>query len=181
MARRQITQSLVRSVVRWRPMCDRWRINRARPGEKYSARTSVVRRRTAGARSQRVGDGASIAYVGAKYFSPVHPWCGGVWRARDHNVRLMAHQSRTDGRKIFRPYIRGAPACGGCAIITCGRWRINCACTGEKYFAPTHAARCYIEYAPRVMVWRCLMVGRMDIVGARRGEKYFARTNAARC
>ena len=117
MARRQITQSLVRSVVRWRPMCDRWRVNRARPGEKYSARTSMVRRRTAGARSQRVGDGASIAYVGAKYFSPVHPWCGGVLRARDQNVWLIAHQSRTYGRKIFRPYTCGALLNLACATI----------------------------------------------------------------
>ena len=55
-----------------------------------------------------VGDCASIAYVGAKYFSPVHPWCGGVLRPRDHNVLLIAHQSRTYGRKIFRPYQCGA-------------------------------------------------------------------------
>ena len=45
-----------------------------------------------------------MAHVGAKYFSPVHPWCGGARRARDHNVRAIAHQSRTCGRKIFRPY-----------------------------------------------------------------------------
>ena len=71
MARRQITQLLARSAVRWRPMCDRLRINRARTGEKYSARTSMVRQRTAATRSQRVGEGASIAYVGAKNISPV--------------------------------------------------------------------------------------------------------------
>ena len=55
-------------------MVGRWRINRARMGEKYFARTSVVRRRVVGARSHRVVDGASKAHVGAKYFSPVHPW-----------------------------------------------------------------------------------------------------------
>ena len=117
MARRQITQSLARSAVRWRPMCDRWRVNRARPGEKYSARTSMVRRRTAGARSQRMVNRASIAHVRAKYFSPVHPWCGGVWRARDHNVRAMAHQLRMHGRKIFRPYTCGALLNLACATI----------------------------------------------------------------
>jgi len=53
-------------------------------------------------------DGASIAHARAKYFSPVHPWCGGVWRARDRNVWAIAHQSRTDGRNIFRPYKCGA-------------------------------------------------------------------------
>ncbi len=58
-------------------MVGRWRINRARMGEKYFARTSVVRQRVVGARSHRVVDGAYKAHVGAKYFSPVQPWCGG--------------------------------------------------------------------------------------------------------
>ena len=141
MARRQITPSLARSVARWRPMCDRWRVNRARAGDKYSARTSMVRQRMAATRSQSVGDGASTAHVGAKYFSPVHPWCGGVLRARDHNVWLIAHQPRTYGRKIFRPYIRGAAADGGRATTMCGRWRINRARRGEKYFARTSLVR----------------------------------------
>ena len=105
-------------------MVGRFCINRARPGGKYFARTSMVWRRTAGARSKRVGDSASIAHARAKYFSPVHPWCG-----------------------------------GGCAITTCGRLRINRARTGEKYFAPTHAARGYIGRAPRFGACRCLMVG----------------------
>ena len=52
-------------------MVGRLRINGARRGEIFFARTSVVRRRMARARSQRVGDCASIAYVGAKYFWPV--------------------------------------------------------------------------------------------------------------
>ncbi len=89
-------------------MVGRLRINAARPGEKYFARTTVVRRRVAGARSKRVGDSASIAHVGAKNISPLHPWCGGVWRARHHNVWTIARQSRTPGRKIFRPYTFGA-------------------------------------------------------------------------
>ena len=58
-------------------MVGRLRINRARAGEHYFARKSVVRRRVAGARSKRVGEGVSTAHVGAKYFSPVQPWCGG--------------------------------------------------------------------------------------------------------
>ena len=160
MARRQITQSLARSVARWRPMCDRWRVNRARPGEKYFARTSVVRRRMAATRSQSVGDGASMAHVGAKNISPAHPWCGGARRARDHNVWLIAHQSRTYGRKIFRPYTCGAWlhwACAtinGVAMVMVGRRRLNRAGTGEIFFARTHAARGYIGRAPRFMVWR---------------------------
>jgi len=71
-----------------------------------------------------------MAHVGAKYFSPVHPWCGGVLRARHHNVWAMAHH-----------------------------WRINRARMGEKYFAPTNAARGYIGRVPRFGVRRCLMVG----------------------
>ena len=86
----------------------RWRINRIRRGEIFFARTSVVRRRVAGARSQRAVDGASIAHGRAKNISPIHPWCAGVWRVRDHNVRAMAHQLRMHGRKIFRPYTCGA-------------------------------------------------------------------------
>ena len=165
MARRQITQSLASSVARWRPMCDRWRVNRARPGEKYSARTSVVRRRTAGARSQRVGDCASIAYVGAKNFSPVHPWCGGGWWVRDHNVWVIAHQCRTYGRKIFRPDKCGewlhrvcATICGA-VMVMAGRLRINGARRGEIFFARTNAARGYIGRVPRFGACRCLMVG----------------------
>ena len=75
------------SVVRRRVACGgraittrgRLRINGARRGEKYFNRTSVVRWRVAGAPPQCVGDGASLA-----------------------------HQSRTHGRKIFRPYKCGA-------------------------------------------------------------------------
>ena len=97
--------------------CGRLRINRARAGEKYFAPTSVLRRRVARARSQRAGDCAPIAHIGAKYFSPVHPWCVGVWRARHHNVWAIAHQRRTDGRKIFRPYKCGALLNLACATI----------------------------------------------------------------
>ena len=50
-------------------MVGRLRINGARRGEKYFARTSVVRRRVAGARSKRVGNCASIA-DGRKIFRP---------------------------------------------------------------------------------------------------------------
>ena len=179
MARRQITPSLARNVPRWPPMCDRWRVNRARTGEKYFAPTSMVRRRVAATRSQRVGDCASMAHVGAKYFSPVHPWCGGARRARDHNVWAIAHQWRTYGRNIFRPYNRGAllnlpcATIWGAAVAMVGRLRINRARRGEKYFAPTHAAAhggCAIETC-----------GRLRINRARPGEIFFARTNAARC
>ncbi len=58
-----------------------------------------------------------MAHVGAKYFSPVQPWCGGVLRACHRNVWAIAHQSRTCGRKIFRPYIRGAGANWAAATI----------------------------------------------------------------
>ena len=58
-----------------------------------------------------------MAHVGAKNISPVHPWCVGVWRPRDHNVWLIAHQSRTYGRKIFRPYTCGALLNLACATI----------------------------------------------------------------
>ena len=114
----------------------------ARRGEIFFARTSVVRRRVAATRSQRVGDCASIAHVGAKYFSPVHPWCGGVLRARDHNVWAIAHQRRAHGRKIFRPYKCGAWLHRVCATIygeamfdgwvTGHRWRTD----GRKIFRP---------------------------------------------
>ncbi len=119
------------------------RINRARRGEIFFARTSVVRWRVAGAPPQCVGDCASMAHGRAKNISPVHPWCVGVWRARHHNVWAMAHQWRTCGRKIFRPYTCGALlnlACAticGVAMVMVGRWRINGARLGEKYFAPT--------------------------------------------
>ncbi len=53
-------------------MVGQLRINRARRGEIFFARTSVVRRRVAGARSKRVVNCASIARVGAKNISPVH-------------------------------------------------------------------------------------------------------------
>ena len=52
-------------------MVGRLRTDGASPGEKCFAPTSMVRRRTAGARSKRVGDCASIARAWAKYFSPV--------------------------------------------------------------------------------------------------------------
>ena len=52
-------------------MVGRWRINRARMGEKYFARTSVVRRRVVGARSQRVGNCASMPHGRAKNISPL--------------------------------------------------------------------------------------------------------------
>ncbi len=118
-----------------------WRINRARRGEISFARTSMVRRRVAGAPPQCVGDCASTARARAKYISPVHPWCGGGWRVRNHNVWAIAHQRRTWGRKIFRPYIRGAAGCGGHAITTRGRLCINRIRRGEIFFARTHAAR----------------------------------------
>jgi len=98
-------------------MCDRLRINRARAGEKYFARTSMVRRRTAGAPPQCVGDCASTARARAKNIPPVHPWCGGGWRARNHNVWAIAHQWRTYGRNIFRPYKCGALLNLACATI----------------------------------------------------------------
>ena len=47
-------------------------INGARRGEIFFARTTVVRGRVAGVPPQCVGDCASTAHVGAKYFSPVH-------------------------------------------------------------------------------------------------------------
>ncbi len=53
-------------------MVGQLRINRARRGEIFFARTSVVRRRVAGARSKRVGDCVSIAHGRAKNISPVH-------------------------------------------------------------------------------------------------------------
>ena len=58
-----------------------------------------------------------MAHVGAKYFSPVHPWCGGGWRVRNHNVWAIAHQSRTHGRNIFRPYKCVALFYSPCATI----------------------------------------------------------------
>ncbi len=73
-----------------------------------------------------------------------------MWGAAMFDGWVTGHRWRTYGRKIFRPYIRGAAACGGCAITTCGRLRINRARAGEKYFAPTHAARGYIGRVPRM-------------------------------
>ena len=64
-----------------------------------------------------VVDRTSKAHVGAKYFSPAHSWCGGVWWA----PRFMAWR---------------------CLMV--GRLRTDGTRTGEKYFAPTHAVRCYI-------------------------------------
>ena len=61
-----------------------------------------------------------------------------------------------------------------------GRLRMGGARTGEKCFAPTHAARGYIGRAPRFMAWRCLMVGRLRMGGARTGEIFFAPTDAVR-
>ena len=93
----------------------------ARRGEKYFARTSVVRWRVAGAPPQCVGDCASIAHVRAKNISPLHMrrvvtlgvrhdlWCG------DGDGWAMAHQRRTQGRKIFRPY-----KCGALLNLACG-------------------------------------------------------------
>ena len=93
----------------------------ARRGEKFFARPSVVWWRVAGARSKRVGDGASIAHVRAKNISPLHMrrvvtlgvrhdlWCG------DGDGWAMAHQRRTQGRKIFRPY-----KCGALLNLACG-------------------------------------------------------------
>ncbi len=67
-------------------MVGQLRIDRARWGEIFFARTSVVRRRVAGARSKRVGNCASIA-DGRKIFSPykcgawLH-WAGAtIWGA----------------------------------------------------------------------------------------------------
>ena len=72
---------------------------------------------------------------------------------------VTGNRWRTKGQKIFRPYIRGALACGGRATTMCGRLRINGARRGEKYFAHTNAARGYIGRVPRVGACRCLMVG----------------------
>ena len=58
-------------------MVGRMDIIGTRRGEIFFARTSVMRRRTAGARSKRVGDSASIAHVGAKKISPAHMRRGG--------------------------------------------------------------------------------------------------------
>ena len=66
-------------------------------------------------------------------------------------------------------------------LLIAGRLRMGGARTGEKYFAPTHAARGYIGRAPRFGVRRCLMVGRLRMGGARTGEKCFAPTHAVRC
>ena len=85
-------------------------IDGARRGEIFFARTSVVRWRVAGAPPQCVGDCASIAHVRAKNISPLQ-----MWRVVKFGVRydfwcgngdgwLIAHQCRTPGRKIFRPY-----------------------------------------------------------------------------
>ena len=52
-------------------MVGQLRINRARRGEIFFARTSVVRRRVARARSKRVVVGASIAHGRAKNISPL--------------------------------------------------------------------------------------------------------------
>ena len=129
----------VRCYIGYAPRFTVWRclmvgrmdIVGTRRGEKYFARTSVMRRRTAGVRSKRVGDSASIAHVGAKFFSPGHPWCGG---------------------KLGR-----APRFGVRRCLMVGRWRMDGTRTGEKYFAPTHAARGYIGRAPRFGVRRLLI------------------------
>ena len=84
----------------------------------------------------------SLAPVGAKNISPVHPWCGGAWRARDHTVRAMAHQSRTDGRKIFRPYTCGAglqwagTTIWGAAIVDTQAMAYGWHTHGRKIFRP---------------------------------------------
>ena len=114
-------------------MVGRWRINGARTGEKYFARTSMVRRRVAGAT---------------------------IWGVAMFDGWVTGHRWRTDGRKIFRPYKCGAWlhwACAtinGVAMVMVGRRRLNRAGTGEIFFARTHAARGYIGRAPRFMVWR---------------------------
>ena len=76
----------------------------ARRGEIFFARTiAVLVQIGAGATIygaamfDGLGEWILLVHVGAKNISPVHPWCGGAWRARDHTVRAMAHQSRTDG------------------------------------------------------------------------------------
>jgi len=114
----------------------------------------MVRRRAVGARLHRVVDGATKAHIGAKYFSPVQPWCGG---------------------KLGR-----APRFMAWPCLTVGQIDIVGTRTGEKYFAPTHAARGYIGRAPRFMAWRCLMVGRLRTDGTRTGEIFFAPTHAVR-
>ena len=98
----------------------RLRINRARTGEKYSARTSMVRRRVAGA---------------------------AIWGAAMFDGWVMVDLWRTDGRKIFRPYTCGAwlhRACAtiyGVAMVMVGRRRLNRAGRGEIFFARTSVVR----------------------------------------
>ena len=83
-----------------------------------------------------LGEWISMAHVGAKYFSPVQPWCGGAWRARDHNVWLMEHQRRTDGRKMFRPYIH--PSCSGSGARLMGA--MGPAFLGSRKLSVSHCA-----------------------------------------
>jgi len=92
-------------------------------------------------------DGASIARARAKNIPHLHPWCGSARRPRDHNAWAIVHQSRTYGRKIFRPYKCGAllnlpcATIYGAAMVMVGRLRINAARPGEKYFARTSMVR----------------------------------------
>ena len=66
------------------------------------------------------------ARAGEKYFAPTLV----VLLIGMGGDCVTANGWRTDGRKIFRPYIRGAAACGGRATTMCGRLRINGARAG---------------------------------------------------
>ena len=108
-----------------------------------------------------LGEWILLAHVGAKNISPLQPWCVGVWRARHHNVWAIAHQSRTCGRKIFRPYKCGewlhrvcAMICGA-AMVMVGRLRINGARRGEKFFARPSVVRRRVAGAPPQCVCNC--------------------------
>ncbi len=130
----------------------------ARWGEIFFARTSVVRRRVAGATSWGVAmfDGWAIAHqsrtCGRKIFRPytcgewLHRVGATIYGAAMFDDWVNGYCWRTYGRNIFRPYIGDAGANLACATICgavmVGRWRMNGARAGEKYFAPTNAACC---------------------------------------
>ena len=92
-------------------MVGRWRINGARTGEKYFARTSMVRRRVAGAT---------------------------IWGVAMFDGWVTGHRWRTDGRKIFRPYTCGAWLHWAGATNGCGdecQWDIDGVGAIGNYFA----------------------------------------------
>ena len=83
-------------------------------------------------------------HVGAKYFSPVHPWRVVNWAgATIHGVAMfdgwvIAHGWRRDGRKIFRPYTCGAWLHWAGATNGCGdkcQWDIDGVGATGDYFA----------------------------------------------